>query len=91
MGIDNYDQIHSSELEVIQNKNHDSKSNKQKKLNSNNNQNINLNSSFNGFCGNFSSNDILYNKKKTEIDLTTTYSSAKGTYTKESYKLFSPN
>ena len=91
MGIDNYDQIHTSELEVIQNKNHDSKSNKQKKINNNNNQNINLNSSFNGFCGNFSSNDILYNKKKTEIDLTTTYSSAKGTYTKESYKLFSQN
>ena len=64
MGIDNYDQIHSSELEVIQNKNHDSKSNKQKKINSNNNQNINLNSSFNGFCGNFSINDILTKKRQ---------------------------
>lgn len=31
----------------------------------------------------------LYIIRKTEIDLTTTYSSAKGTYTNESYRLFS--
>ena len=55
----------------------------------NNNSNIKINSSFNDFCGNISNNDIIYNKKKTEIDLTTTFSSAKGTYTKESYRLFS--
>ena len=91
MGIDSYEQIQSSNIEIAQNNNNYSNSNKTKNNKNNNNQNINLNSSFNGFCGNFSSNDILYNKKKTEIDLTTTYSSAKGTYTKESYKLFSPN
>ena len=91
MGIDSYEQIQSSNIEMAQNNNNYSNSNKTKNNKNNNNQNINLNSSFNGFCGNFSSNDILYNKKKTEIDLTTTYSSAKGTYTKESYKLFSPN
>ena len=56
---------------------------------SNNNDNIKNNSSFNDFCGNISNKDIIYNKKKTEIDLTTTFSSAKGTYTKESYRLFS--
>ena len=57
----------------------------------NNNEKLksNLNSSFNAFCGNISNQDIIYNKKKTEIDLTTTFSSAKGTYTKESYRLFS--
>ena len=55
----------------------------------NNNNNIKINSSFNDFCGNISNNDVIYNKKKTEIDLTTTFSSAKGTYTKESYRLFS--
>ena len=55
----------------------------------NNNSNIKINSSFNDFCGNISNNDVIYNKKKTEIDLTTTFSSAKGTYTKESYRLFS--
>ena len=91
MGIDSYEQIQSSNIEIAPNNNNYSNSNKTKNNKNNNNQNINLNSSFNGFCGNFSSNDILYNKKKTEIDLTTTYSSAKGTYTKESYKLFSPN
>ena len=56
---------------------------------SNNNKRTNLNSSYNGFCGNISNQDVIYNKKKTEIDLTTTFSSAKGTYTKESYRLFS--
>ena len=55
----------------------------------NNADNIKNNSSFNDFCGNISNKDIIYNKKKTEIDLTTTFSSAKGTYTKESYRLFS--
>ena len=52
-------------------------------------ENSNLNSSFNGLCGNISNQEVIYNKKKTEIDLTTTYSSAKGTYTNESYRLFS--
>lgn len=52
-------------------------------------ENLNLNSSFNGLCGNISNQEVIYNKKKTEIDLTTTYSSAKGTYTNESYRLFS--
>ena len=71
-----------------------------KQSHSNNNQNIYksknimnnksyLDSSYNSFCGNISNQDIISNKKKTEIDLTTTYSSAKGTYTKESYRLFS--
>jgi len=53
------------------------------------NKNSNLNSSFNALCGNISDQEVIYNKKKTEIDLTTTYSSAKGTYTNESYRLFS--
>ena len=53
------------------------------------NKNSNLNSSFNALCGNISNQEVIYNKKKTEIDLTTTYSSAKGTYTNESYRLFS--
>ena len=55
----------------------------------NRNNKSNLIPSYNGFCGNLSNQDVIYNKKKTEIDLTTTYSSAKGTYTKESYRLFS--
>ena len=92
MGIDNSEPIQSSDEKVlIQNKKSHININNTKKNNNKNTSNINLHSSFNGFCGNFSSNDILYNKNKTEIDLTTTYSSAKGTYTKESYKLFSKN
>ena len=91
MGIDNSEPIHSFNEEIDQNKKSNSNSNNSKKNNNNNNININLNSSYSGFCGNFSSNDIINNKKKTEIDLTTTFSSAKGTYTKESYKLFSQN
>ena len=59
------------------------------KSNVDENKKSNLESSYNGLCGNISNQDIIYNKKKTEIDLTTTYSSAKGTYTKESYRLFS--
>ena len=59
------------------------------KTNKDKNKKSNLESSYNGLCGNISNQDIIYNKKKTEIDLTTTYSSAKGTYTKESYRLFS--
>ena len=90
MGIDNYEPTQISKTSIIQDKKSHMNINNEKCNNSNNN-NINLNQSFNGFCGNFSGNDILYNKKKTEIDLTTTYSSAKGTYTKESYKLFSEN
>ena len=86
MGIDNSGPIQSFNEEIDQNKKSNLNSN-----NNNNNININLNSSYSGFCGNFSSNDIINNKKKTEIDLTTTFSSAKGTYTKESYKLFSQN
>ena len=86
MGIDNYEQSQISKEQSSQEKNSDINNNK-----INNKSNLNINTSYNGFCGNFSNNDILYNKKKTEIDLTTTYSSAKGTYTKESYKLFSQN
>ena len=59
------------------------------KTNNDKNKKPNLEFSYNGFCGNLANQDIIYNKKKTEIDLTTTYSSAKGTYTKESYRLFS--
>ena len=91
MGIDNSGPIQSFNEEIEQNKKSNLNSNNSKKNNNNNNININLNSSYSGFCGNFSSNDIINNKKKTEIDLTTTFSSAKGTYTKESYKLFSQN
>ena len=91
MGIDNSEPIQSFNEEIDQNKKSNLNSNNSKKNNNNNNININLNSSYSGFCGNFSSNDIINNKKKTEIDLTTTFSSAKGTYTKESYKLFSQN
>ena len=91
MGIDNSEPIQSFNEEIEQNKKSNLNSNNSKKNNNNNNININLNSSYSGFCGNFSSNDIINNKKKTEIDLTTTFSSAKGTYTKESYKLFSQN
>ena len=69
--------------------NNKSKSYHKTKTNNNKNKKPNLESSYNGFCGNISNQDIIYNKKKTEIDLTTTYSSAKGTYTKESYRLFS--
>ena len=90
MGTENYEQNQVSKGEISLNKN--------SSININNNKNnnnkipdINNNNSYNGFCGNFSNQDILYNKKKTEIDLTTTFSSAKGTYTKESYKLFSQN
>ena len=86
MGIDNYEQSKASKEIISNEKNSNINNNK-----SNNKSNLNLKTSYNGFCGNFSNNDILYNKKKTEIDLTTTYSSAKGTYTKESYKLFSQN
>ena len=86
MGIDNYEQSKASKENISNEKNSNINNNK-----SNNKSNLNLKTSYNGFCGNFSNNDILYNKKKTEIDLTTTYSSAKGTYTKESYKLFSQN
>ena len=86
MGIDNYEQSKASKENISSEKNSNINNNK-----SNNKSNLNLKTSYNGFCGNFSNNDILYNKKKTEIDLTTTYSSAKGTYTKESYKLFSQN
>ena len=53
------------------------------------NKNEKLNNSTNKICGNISNQEVIYNKKKTEIDLTTTYSSAKGTYTNESYRLFS--
>ena len=52
-------------------------------------ENSNLNSSFNGLCGNISNQEVIYNKIKTEINLTTTNSSAKVTYTNESYRLFS--
>ena len=90
MGTENYEQNQVSKGEISLNKN--------SSININNNKNnnnkipdIKNNNSYNGFCGNFSNQDILYNKKKTEIDLTTTFSSAKGTYTKESYKLFSQN
>ena len=87
MGIDNYEPNISSNENTSKEKNTNMYNNK----NNNNKSNINIKTSYNGFCGNFSNNDILFNKKKTEIDLTTTYSSAKGTYTKESYKLFSQN
>ena len=87
MGIDNYEPNKASNEKVSKEKNSNMINNK---IN-NNKSNLNLNTSYNGFCGNFSNNDILFNKKKTEIDLTTTYSFAKGTYTKESYKLFSQN
>ena len=90
MGTENYEPNQGSKGEISLNKN--------SSININNNKNnnnkipdIKNNNSYNGFCGNFSNQDILYNKKKTEIDLTTTFSSAKGTYTKESYKLFSQN
>ena len=88
MGIENYESAQSKKEKI----NQETKINIINNNNNNNiNNNIDLNPSYNGFCGNFSSNDILYNKKKTEIDLTATFSSAKGTYTKESYKLFSQN
>ena len=87
MGTENHESTQSKKEIIIQEKNSSINN-----INNNNNiNNIDLNPSYNGFCGNFSNNDILYNKKKTEIDLTATFSSAKGTYTKESYKLFSEN
>ena len=90
MGIDNYEPIQEYDEFKIKSTNKKVQLNNEKNTN-NKIKNININSSFNGFCGNFSGNDILNNKKKTEIDLTSTYTSAKGTYTKESYKLFSQN
>ena len=90
MGTENYEQNQVSKGEISLNKNSSININNNKN-NNNKIQDIKNNNSYNGFCGNFSNQDILYNKKKTEIDLTTTFSSAKGTYTKESYKLFSQN
>ena len=90
MGSDNYE----TEKNLDENRNLNNNTFSNNKYNnyyklSNHNNKSNLESSYNSFCFNASNNDVIYNKKKTEIDLTTTYSSAKGTYTKESYRLFS--
>ena len=90
MGSDNYEaekNLDESKTLNLNSFSNNKYNNKYYKLSNNNKSN--LESSFNGFCFNVSNQDIIYNKKKTEIDLTTTYSSAKGTYTKESYRLFS--
>ena len=93
MGNDDYDNQTRKNENINNCKNINSNNNHNSYYNTINNININnksnLNSSYNSFCGNASNQDMIYNKKKTEIDLTTTYSSAKGTYTKESYRLFS--
>ena len=46
---------------------------------------------FNTFCGTTSNQETLKNTKKTEIDLTSTYSLPKGSYTQDSIRLFTQN
>ena len=89
MGNENNETYVNNNEKFTKNSHINNKYNNYYKTENNNSNNIKINSSFNDFCGNISNNDIIYNKKKTEIDLTTTFSSAKGTYTKESYRLFS--
>lgn len=60
------------------------------KINQNKEKNLtHENVVFINFCGNTSNQEVITNKKKIEIDLTTTYTSVKGTYTNESIRLFS--
>jgi len=91
MGNDDYEDESRTKENLNNYKTTNFYNNNNKYYNTINNRNnkSNLIPSYNGFCGNLSNQDVIYNKKKTEIDLTTTYSSAKGTYTKESYRLFS--
>ena len=89
MGNENNETYVNNNEKYTKNSHINNKYNNYYKTENNNSDNIKINSSFNDFCGNISNNDVIYNKKKTEIDLTTTFSSAKGTYTKESYRLFS--
>ena len=89
MGNENNETYVNNNEKYTKNSHINNKYNNYYKTENNNSNNIKINSSFNDFCGNISNNDVIYNKKKTEIDLTTTFSSAKGTYTKESYRLFS--
>ena len=58
------------------------------KRNKNINKNQNSTFPFNTFCGSISSQETLNNKKRTEIDLSSTYIIPKGNYTLDSIKFF---
>ena len=58
------------------------------KRNKNLNKNQNNTFPFNTFCGSISSQETLNNKKRTEIDLSSTYIIPKGNYTLDSIKFF---
>ena len=86
MGIEENHEPNTQNNEDLNEPKNFSLNNNNIKNHSNGNKIQNINSSFSVFCA---GQDIINIKKKTEIDLTMSFSSAKGTYTKESYKLFS--
>ena len=86
MGIEENHEPNTQKNEDLNEPKNFSLNNNNIKNHSNGNKIQNINPSFSVFCA---GQDIINIKKKTEIDLTMSFSSAKGTYTKESYKLFS--